>query len=387
MLLSPALRWSLVAVAILVLSGFTALAQDAAPAKPPVFKEHLVIPEGTPEDTLAFFERLKQQKPKFENEQQARAHVQRVYETIAAGSAKALAGKITPDQEKHLTAAHFEALVILNRLKDARAAAPMLALAEKLKQSKDGDLADYARMQLLQLHLDAALLGQPGGAARLMKELKAYCSARKPSGERLDTLRTVARTLEIAGQYDAALQTYDLMNDTFHHSGNAELASAAAGSSKAARARLGVVGQKIQIESTTLDGKPFDLTTLAGKVVLVDFWATWCGPCVREMPNLKKNYEKYHERGFEVVGISLDEDRTALQSFLKDSELPWITLFSDNTQATQALADRFGVEGIPAMMLVGRDGKVVTLKARGDDLGKELERLLGPTPEATEPKK
>ncbi len=111
--------------------------------------------------------------------------------------------------------------------------------------------------------------------------------------------------------------------------------------------------------------------------MLVDFWATWCGPCLRELPNIKKNYEKYHDRGFEVVGISLDEDRSTLEKFLRDEELPWPTLFSDDTKTTQALSDRFGVEGIPAMLLVGRDGKVITLKARGDDLAKELERLLG----------
>jgi thiol-disulfide isomerase/thioredoxin len=212
----------------------------------------------------------------------------------------------------------------------------------------------------------------------LLEELKAYCAAGKPSGERFEMVRTVARGLEMAGEYAAALDVYDLLRETFHKSGNAQLISAAEDSVKAARARLGVIGKKIELEGTTLDGKPFDLASLKGKVVLVDFWATWCGPCVRELPNMKKNYEAYHDKGFEIVGISLDEDRPTLQGFLRDAELPWIMLYSDNTAATQALADRFGVEGIPAMMLVDRDGKVITLKARGEDLTKELGRLLGP---------
>jgi thiol-disulfide isomerase/thioredoxin len=218
------------------------------------------------------------------------------------------------------------------------------------------------------------------------QEFKAYLSG-KPSGERFDTGRQVARGLEMAGQYEAALAAYDLLRTTFLKTANIELAGAADDTAKAARARLGVIGQKLQFEGTTTDGKPFDFATLAGKVVLVDFWATWCGPCLRELPNIKKNYEKYHDRGFEVVGISLDEDRSTLEAFLREQELPWRTLFSDNIQTTQALANRFGVEGIPALMLVGKDGKVITLKARGADLGKELERLLGPTPGEPTPEK
>jgi thiol-disulfide isomerase/thioredoxin len=250
-------------------------------------------------------------------------------------------------------------------------------MAEKLKDHKDAELADYARVQLIQAHMDALLEGKPGSAPKLLEVFKSYAAGGKPTGERFEAMRTVARALEIAGEWEATLQAYELLRETFAKSSNLDLVAAAHDTAKTAATRIGTIGKKIHFDGTTVDGKPFDLVSFQNKVVLVDFWATWCGPCLRELPNIKKNYEEYHDRGFEVIGISLDEDRSTLETFLREQELPWPTLFSDDTKTTQALSDRFGVEGIPAMLLVGRDGKVITLKARGDDLGKELEKLLG----------
>src|SRR5207302_9350088 len=117
-----------------------------------------------------------------------------------------------------------------------------------------------------------------------------------------------------------------------------------------------------------VDGKDFDLAKLKGKVVLIDFWATWCGPCRAELPNMKKVYERYHKDGFEIVGISLDNDKSDLAAFLEKDKLPWPSIFD---QASD-LADDYGVFSIPLPILVGRDGRVISLEARGV----ELDRLL-----------
>ncbi|HEY2148399.1 MAG TPA: TlpA disulfide reductase family protein, partial [Pirellulales bacterium] len=144
--------------------------------------------------------------------------------------------------------------------------------------------------------------------------------------------------------------------------------------------RLGLVGRPMRIFGTLTDGDRFDASKLEGKVVLVDFWATWCGPCRKELPNVKRNYEKYHARGFEVVGVSLDTDADALQAFLAKEQIRWPVLVgNDQTGAgwETPLAIYYGVQSVPTAILVDQQGKVVSLNARGDNLIRRLEELLG----------
>jgi len=116
-----------------------------------------------------------------------------------------------------------------------------------------------------------------------------------------------------------------------------------------------------------LAGKPLSVSQFKGKVVLVDFWATWCGPCVAEMPNVIKAYSKYHKEGFEVIGISLDSDRGRLDGFLKENKMPWPQFFDGNGWKNK-LAKRYGVQSIPATYLIGTDGKIIGKNLRGHAL-------------------
>jgi thiol-disulfide isomerase/thioredoxin len=133
----------------------------------------------------------------------------------------------------------------------------------------------------------------------------------------------------------------------------------------------------LEIKFTAVDGRPVDLSQLRGKVVLVDFWATWCGPCVAELPNVKRAYDAYHDKGFEVVGISLDRapDRQKLIDFTQAHGMPWPQYY-DGKYWQNEISTRYGIQAIPAMFLVDQNGMVVSTNARGPKLEAELKRLL-----------
>lgn len=135
------------------------------------------------------------------------------------------------------------------------------------------------------------------------------------------------------------------------------------------------VGDEMKIAFTDLKGKEVDLAKMKDKVILVDFWATWCGPCVAEMPNVIAAYEAYHEKGFDVIGISLDEDKAALERFVEEKKMPW-SQYYDGKGWENELAQHFGIRGIPATFLVGKGGKIVASNLRGPALEEAIEKAL-----------
>src|SRR5262249_48750434 len=124
--------------------------------------------------------------------------------------------------------------------------------------------------------------------------------------------------------------------------------------------------------------EPFRLDGLRGKYVLIDFWATWCAPCVAELPRLQAAYAKYRDRGLEIVGVSLDETKTAVTDFVKARDVSWRQVH--NASAGADLVEAFGVDSIPATFLVDPQGTIVRLELRGPALDRALAKLLGGAP-------
>jgi len=168
-----------------------------------------------------------------------------------------------------------------------------------------------------------------------------------------------------------------------------------------ARGKLNVIELKLtrapmEMKFTAVDGRPVDLSELRGKVVLVDFWATWCPPCLAEMPEIKRAYETYHDRGFEIVGIScefagvnpgdaddvrgkqLERGKLKLMKFTTRGNLPWPQYYDGMGLNQNAYALRFGVVGIPAMFLLDKEGMLVGTNAPGArmEIGQLVAKLL-----------
>jgi thiol-disulfide isomerase/thioredoxin len=255
-----------------------------------------------------------------------------------------------------------------------KSSARILALEKDMK-SPAWRLARHIDLQFK----SAEALGDEGTPAARKTQLDAivkFVAAGDKSANDFQLAMSYALELEMLPARDLAEEAYTKFGQLFADSDDAAVAERSKMLLGAAR-RLNLVGQPLALKGTTVDGKPFDLASLRGKVVLVDFWATWCGPCLEELPNLKRNYEAYKGRGFEVVGVSIDEDRPALEAFLAERKLPWVTLHDKEHEGRHPATIEYGIFAIPNVILVDQEGKVVSTLARGEELGRLLKDLLG----------
>lgn len=139
--------------------------------------------------------------------------------------------------------------------------------------------------------------------------------------------------------------------------------------------RPGAEAQEISMENP--EGEVINLSDYKGKVVLVDFWASWCGPCRKENPNVVKLYEKYKEDGFTVFSVSLDKSKDRWINAIKQDNLSWDGHVSDLKGWQNAAAQQYGVSSIPFTVLLDKEGKVISTNLRGFQLEKTLESIFG----------
>lgn len=167
---------------------------------------------------------------------------------------------------------------------------------------------------------------------------------------------------------------------------NARVAKWAAGEMEVEKLRR----TPMELKFTSSDGREVDLAKLRGKVVLIDFWATWCGPCVAEVPNMKRVYDAYHDKGFEIIGISVDAapaDPTKpergkvtlaeFNGFAAQKGTAWPHYYDGKGWDQNPYAPFYGITGIPAMFLLDKSGRLVSTDARGPKLEKEVKEHLG----------
>lgn len=131
----------------------------------------------------------------------------------------------------------------------------------------------------------------------------------------------------------------------------------------------------LDLKFTDTKGQAVDLANLRGKVVLVDFWASWCGPCMAEMPNVVSTYQKYHDKGFEILGISLDKEKASMEAALQKQGMTWPQYF-DGGFWQNKISSSFGINSIPAAWLIDKKGMIRDTNVRGEALSAGVDKLL-----------
>ena len=143
------------------------------------------------------------------------------------------------------------------------------------------------------------------------------------------------------------------------------------------RTNLGPGRMAPEIAMPDPDGKTRKLSDLRGKVVMIDFWASWCRPCRMENPNVVKLYKKYHDKGFEIYSVSLDKDRTQWLRAIDQDGLEWANHVSDLNGWTSSGGATYGITSVPSTVLIDRQGRIIARNLRGEQLANKLKEIFG----------
>lgn len=238
--------------------------------------------------------------------------------------------------------------------------------AEQLVKQPDLEPASLRDAHAV-LAIGAARDGDRGGSAAAFNQFLRSLRLRNPN-EATDLAQSLALVWQLRGDREAAAGVYEQLTAAFFL--NAEVAEFATARTQ----RLTLVGQACPpVELTDLVGRPIRLPDFAGRVLLLDFWATNCRPCLEELPGLRQLYRDTQPRGLEILGLSFDDDRELLDQFLKQERISWrVALGRSVAEQT------FHVHLIPCLMLVDRQGRIAAVDVRPFDLRRTVEGLLEP---------
>ena len=375
--------------ALMLVSGSIVYAQDQADATEPSEAEAaeetveaidpFAVPDGSVEELLSFIEGIERSQPEADTRAAAMQFYNDRSQAILGAAEKILAAGPTDEQFTLTVGPKIVALGILSQLGDAEAQEKLAELPDQLAKAGHVELSLDAKAHVLQSRLRATAAAGGEEFKELLAKVNEFVDTENPGRREAGVAMMAVRAVDMTGDEELAVDAYTRLGELLARSDDQLVASVGNQFQGSAR-RMTLLGNEMKVVGVTLDGKPFVWEDYKGKVVLVDFWATWCGPCLEELPNIRENYLRYHDLGFEVVGISLDDNRRRLMSFMEQSEIPWTVLF-DGDAPEVPMADYYGVLSIPTMILVDRDGKVISTNSHGAALGHQLDKLLGPVPE------
>jgi thiol-disulfide isomerase/thioredoxin len=249
---------------------------------------------------------------------------------------------------------------------------PNLKLIEEVLAAADASTeakadASFVRVELLAGQADSS---KPETLGPLQKAVSGFLEAYSESKHAAEIAEMQIDLVKITNPPDA-----DAIVKRLVASKNPKIAEMAKAAQEVIERLAALKSKPIDLKFTATDGKEVDLAKWRGKVVLIDFWASWCGPCMAEAPNVVSTYQKLHEKGFEIAGISLDEDRAKMEAATKKLAMTWPQYF-DGKGWENKISKSYGIDSIPATWLLDKKGMLRDTDVRGEALGAAVEKLL-----------
>jgi len=298
------------------------------------------------------------------------------YNVARAALLAQLAEEVPTDEEKlNWTRTRLEGIAAATQMKTFPNGLEELQRAEQsLTQAKaDPKLVAFVTFQRLlaqyNLQLEkASQADRPKVQQEWLKNLETFVTDYPQAEEAADAMWQLGLTYEFNGNMTESTNWYNKLVSTYPQ-------SPAAARGKGALRRLELKGKPIRLTGKSLTGAPVDTAAYKGKVLAVIFWATWCGPCTEDLPQIQQLYQAHQKDGFEILGVNLDSPGAPVQQYIQNYKVVWPHLKEEGALESRLAID-YGVISLPTMFLIDRNGNVVSSSATVDELKKTVPELV-----------